>query len=233
MICDKCGFEYQPREFSIGGHSITMFGDCPKCAEKLRAKLAKEAEQEQIREENERILRWIKNANFPPIYANLRGYEPKTDAQAIEWDYTKPLLFVGVTGCGKTMRACWLAIVGIWQYKKTARYIDHSALISRIEAAKNFKSFQDVDATIKEFVECDILIIDELDKQPYTNHLFRVLDGRYGANRPTIFLSNAKPEEIKLIFGDALYSRLVNGQGMKTYKFESADFRKLNKDVIK
>ena len=39
--------------------------------------------------------------------------------------------------------------------------------------------------------------------------------------------------EIKLIFGDALYSRLVNGQGMKTYKFESVDFRKLNKDVIK
>ena len=34
------------------------------------------------------------------------------------------------------------------------------------------------EAVIRELIECDILIIDELDKQPYTDYLFRVLNGR-------------------------------------------------------
>lgn len=226
MKCLDCGFEYTQKELKIGDSVFFLPFSCPKCDEAVREKLAKEAENECIKEENERILRWIANANFPPIYANMRNYEPMTEAQAMEWDYATPLIFIGGTGSGKTKKACWLAIVGIWKYKKTARYTIHSGLVSRIKASWSSK-VETEDSVINDFINADILIIDELDKQEYTEYLFRVLDGRYGANRPTILLSNSTIEEVRRILGDALNSRL-RGQGVKARSFGSKDFRLKN-----
>ena len=221
MICPKCNHEYTQRDI---GNGLLIPVTCPECDRKFRAKMEAEAEQEKIRAENERILRWIKHSNIPPIYAAMRSYTPLNAVQAIEWDYKTPLLFIGGTGSGKTKRACWLAMFGIWKYNKTARYTLHSGLVSRIKASWNSK-YETEDSVIRDFVDTDILILDEVDKQEYTEYLFRVLDGRYTANKPTILLSNGTGEEVKRILGDALYSRLTKGQGLKAYNFGNKDFR--------
>jgi len=226
LTCPKCSHEYDTIVRTIGTLEYTFPISCPKCAEEQRQKLDLEAKQEAIKAENERIKRWISYADFPPRYATMRSYEPISDVQSREWDYRTPLILLGGVGSGKTKWAVWQAILGICKYNKTARYIEHSALVSKIEAAKNFKSFQDVDSTIKEFVECDILILDEVDKQDYTSHLFRVIGGRYDANKPTIFIANIGVDAFKKILGDALYSRIA-GQGCKTaINFGVTDFRR-------
>jgi DNA replication protein DnaC len=227
MICPDCQNEYETVETIIGGHPFHYPLVCPKCSKERREKLERAAEQEAIKAENERILRGISFANFPPIYETMRKYEPKNSVQAKEWDYKTPLILLGSVGGGKTMWAVWQAIVGIWKYRKTARYISHSELFCRIDAAKRYQSFQDVNATIREFIECDILIIDEMDKQGYSDYLFRVVGGRYDAMKPTIFIANVNIEEFKKIVGQAIESRLTQKENpAKVLLFGSTDFRK-------
>lgn len=39
--------------------------------------------------------------------------------------------------------------------------------------------------------------------------MFRVINGRYAGNRPTIITTNLTPERVKFQFGDRIYSRIA------------------------
>ena len=78
---------------------------------------------------------------------------------------------------------------------------------------------------MKELSTTDILIIDEIDKQEYTNQLFQIMDGRYANQKPTIIIGNATIDEVKAILGDALNSRLREF-GAVIKPFSKCDYRR-------
>lgn len=224
MKCNKCGHEYETRVLTVINEVELIFPfDCPKCTQDEEKRTKQALEYEKIAKDRERVAEWILRANIPQIYAGMREYVPKADNQRLFWDFKKPLIFSGSTGSGKTMLACWLAIVGIAKYDKTARYFTHSGMVSRIKATWGSK-YENEDTIINDCAKCDLLILDEMDKQEYTDYLFRVLDGRYQNQLPTILIANKTPDDIKQILGDALYSRL-RGSNAIVKIFDNIDYR--------
>lgn len=223
MICPKCNHEYETIEREIGGGVYTFPMSCPECDRVMRDRLEAETKAELVKQEAVRINLWIKNAEIPPRYAVMRECTPKNSTQELKWDFKKNLIFTGGTGAGKTTVACWIAIVGIIKYRKTARYKSYPDLLLSLDSNK-FGKIVNTESVIQDCIECDILILDEIDKGVYSNYLFQIMNGRYNKQLPTIIIGNATIDEIKAIFGDALNSRLRE-QGTIVKGFASIDYR--------
>ena len=223
MICQKCNYEYNTIEQEIGGSVYIFPMSCPECDKAFRMKLEAETKANNEKAEAERINTWIKNAEIPPRYAVMREFTAKNQSQSLTWDFKKNLIFTGGTGAGKTTVACWLAIVSIIKYRKTARYKSYPDLLLSLDSNK-FGKIVNTESVIQDCIECDILILDEIDKGVYSNYLFQIMNGRYNKQLPTIIIGNATIDEIKAIFGDALNSRLRE-QGAIVKGFASIDYR--------
>jgi DNA replication protein DnaC len=226
--CPNCSKPFQQTEQEIAGVILRFPSECPDCSKATKEKLEAETKAEMERAENERIELWIKNSRIPPKYATIRDYQPKDETQRIVWDFKKNLVFIGQCGSGKTHLACAIAIIGIIKYKKTARYFTHYDLIRYVRNAWDKNSVMSENEIMRELATTDILIIDEIDKQEYTNQLFQIMDGRYSNQKPTIIIGNATTEEVKAILGDALSSRLREF-GAVIKPFSKIDYR-INKE---
>ena len=64
------------------------------------------------------------------------------------------------------------------------------------------------DDIIEQYIECDLLILDEIGRIQYNDYLFKVFDGRYMNQKPVILIGNIDVKEIPKILGDAIASRL-------------------------
>jgi len=221
--CPKCNTPFDQKEIAIGNITMQYPYECTKCALETTKRLEDEAKATQDAEEASRVDLWIKNAGIPLRYKNLTSFSPKNKTQSISWDFRRNLIFFGGTGAGKTHIACFIAIAGIKHYRKTARYTTHAEMIRRIKGTWSSKSISE-ESVINDLIGCDVLIIDEIDKQEYTQYLFQIMDGRYNAMLPTIIIGNATIDAIKSILGDAIVSRLRE-QGVSARAFEAVDYR--------
>lgn len=222
MICEN-GHTYETKELTIGDKVYTLPFECPICAKQLRDKLEAETQREKDKAEFDRIKSWTAHSGIPQRYANMTEYTPLNPSQSLTWDCKKNIILTGGTGAGKTTVACWLAIVGIIKYRKTVRYKSYPDLLLSLDSNK-FGKIVNTESVIQDCIECDILILDEIDKGVYSNYLFQIMNGRYNKQLPTIIIGNATIDEIKAIFGDALNSRLRE-QGTIVKGFASIDYR--------
>lgn len=225
MICE-CGKDFEQKEFILGGQSFKYPHICTECTLETQNKLEARAKAEREKEEAERAVMWIERSGIPKRYRDMTEFVPRNPSQNITWDFRRSLIFSGGTGNGKTMLACYIALCGIRMYRKTARYTTHADMISLIKSTWSSKIVSE-EQIVSDLVSCDVLILDEIDKQPYTEYLFRVLDGRYNEERPTIIIGNATGDQIKQVLGEALVSRLRQ-QGAAFKQFAKIDYRNEN-----
>ena len=118
------------------------------------------------------------------------------------------LIFMGKTGTGKNHLACAIANYILSHMRYRALMVTQEGIVNAI-----MDSFgQEQRTTVKDFVEPELLIIDEFgagrDTAFADSTLFQVIDGRYVALRPTIFLTNCDHEQLEARMGDRIISRL-------------------------
>lgn len=195
MICEKHG-EYESKNIKVLGLDIPL--GCEKCTEEQRA-LEKKRESEAFEREVKVLLgRRLGYSCIPVRYKDFtiedfRKFYPSETAQAMEWlDKARQeacsLLIKGPLGTGKTTLAC--AILSEWCKVKTGLFTT---------MYKMDKQSQD---DPEKFINAPLLVIDEVGRQMTTdssdNRRFEIIDDRYAALKPTIFMGNvAEKIEVK------------------------------------
>ena len=141
------------------------------------------------------------------------------------------LLFVGGTGLGKTfLSACIARTVADRGYSVVYETANH--LFAKLEQAK-FSPNEDNRREAAKFLECDLLIIDDLGTempgQFVTAALYSLLNDRLLKNKPMVISTNLNVEDIKRRYSPQIASRLQGSfQGLT---FVGEDIRLLkNRD---
>lgn len=203
MICEKHG-EYKGKIVKCLGIEIAM--KCPKCKEE--EDIAKQKEQERLAAiaEAERIAIWLNKSGIPNIYKGLDNFVLKDTQKPLEkYDFKKNLVLYGGVGTGKTMVASWLAYKAI-KNNMRVRYLYANEIDKKAKSSWGTNLTED--DILEQFIDCDLLILDEIGRVQYNDYLFKVFDGRYMNNKPTILIGNIDIKEIPKILGEAISSRL-------------------------
>ena len=140
--------------------------------------------------------------NMERIYRLCKNYAEQFDQQS------KSLLFVGNTGLGKTYLSTAIA-KKLLEQGKSVIYISAPELARRLEAAR----FKDEEGQLSQFIEVDMLIIDDLgteSRTPYTvGTLTDLIDQRIRLNKPMLFSTNLNLEGIQKAYDERIVSRMV------------------------
>ena len=120
------------------------------------------------------------------------------------------LLFVGGTGLGKTfLSACIARTVADRGYSVVYETANH--LFAKLEQAK-FSPNEENRREAAKFLECDLLIIDDLGTempgQFVTAALYSLLNDRLLKNKPMVISTNLNVEDIKRRYSPQIASRL-------------------------
>lgn len=84
---------------------------------------------------------------------------------------------------------------------------------------------------VNEYMDCDILIIDDLGCEPLLKnitieYLFNIINLRQKRYKPTLISTNLMPEDILNRYDDRIYSRLSNKMLALNIQFNGIDMRK-------
>lgn len=220
IICEKHG-KYMSKVINILGKEIVS--SCPVCKKEYDEKEEKYQKRKKEIEEIERILAWIKVSNLPEIYRNIENINLFDNQKSLEkFDFKKNLIIYGGVGTGKTMIASYLGLKAI-KNNMTVRYLFADDLEKKVKTSwKTNLTEQDI---LNIFIDCDLLILDEIGRVEYNNYLFKLFDGRYTKNKQTIIMGNIEITEIPKILGEAIASRLRSN--VKVVCFGTEDFRGL------
>ncbi len=136
----------------------------------------------------------------------------------------RPGILHGANGTGKTMLA-YCAIKQQWEKDRYAQYILAADYFDMI---KNSFNGGDPLKVLAEFTEYDYLVVDEIDKKYGTQtehiYLYRLINERYDAMKPTVLISNSNRADLETVIGISAFSR-VAGEGM-IIEFTGKDYRK-------
>ena len=129
------------------------------------------------------------------------------------------LLFVGGTGLGKTfLSACIARTVADRGYSVVYETANH--LFAKLEQAK-FSPNEDNRREAAKFLECDLLIIDDLGTempgQFVTAALYSLLNDRLIAGKAMLITTNLNVEEMGRRYSPQIASRIYGGFAGKTF----------------
>ena len=166
--------------------------------------------------------------NMEYIYTTCLGYARKFGMQSVN------LFFNGAPGLGKTfMSACIARMVA--ESGHSVVYEMAAAIINRFEDAR-FSRGEDSDAArsdVKRFLECDLLIIDDLGTEMNTaltiGALYEVINTRLVTNRKMIVVSNLTLPEMRRRYTEQIMSRLEGEY--QTLTFYGDDIRKKRNNI--
>lgn len=163
---------------------------------------------------------WLNRASdrcdslFPRRYLRATPDHPEiaewVDAYRSDPETAPSLLILGPTGVGKT----WLAYGALRAAVTQPRAIRWHALTSAdLYASLRPRQGVDTEALLADYTRSDLLLIDDLGAAKATDWVeevtYRLLNGRYGDMRPTIFTSNVPTDALVAVLGDRIASRLA------------------------
>jgi DNA replication protein DnaC len=136
------------------------------------------------------------------------------------------LLLIGKTGTGKTHISTAIAREIISQGFDVV-YDSAQNIVADFEADK-FRSGYGTESRSEKYLECDLLIIDDLgtefSSQFTVSCLYNLINTRANRAMATIISTNLSAEELARKYEDRIYSRLV-GVGTRVLVFEGRDRR--------
>lgn len=232
---DQCAAhgEFTASLFRFAG--VEHWSGCPVCAEAAKVAAGKQAIKEAADErERVRAARTVARygaAMIPPRFAGKRlsDYVVTNEGQdkalrlatryCERWEEClklgRSLVFLGAPGTGKTHLAAGIA--------NEILALGYTALFRSVpDAVGIIRQSYDGDTTeaaaYARLIRPDLLILDEVGATRTTDHdmsvLFRILNSRYEAQRPTIAISNLKPEDFSALMGDRIVDRLRDNSGV-------------------
>jgi len=172
---------------------------------------------------------------IPPLYKKAKiSFLNKKLCSAIRTKQKeKGLLLWGPVGSGKTWAACALWRDYLASGKSVERRTYRELLI---EIRGSFVRNEDEAVAIKQFLFCDVLIIEDLAACKNTEFaidtILHIIDHRIEHLRPTIITSNLSPENIERVFGERLGSRLKTFLTLKIGGEDKRDTNKAQKDNL-
>lgn len=145
---------------------------------------------------------------------------------AKSFDLNSPgLLFIGKPGLGKTHLSLSIAheIIGKGY---SVIYSTIQNIVSKMEKDK-FKSYSEIDDGTDHFLECDLLIIDDLGTEFPTafsaSAIYGLINSRIMFGRPSIISTNLSLKELQSNYSDRMVSRIL-GSNIKL-EFLGSDIR--------
>ncbi|WP_458250531.1 ATP-binding protein [Geobacter anodireducens] len=137
------------------------------------------------------------------------------------------LVLHGGVGTGKTMLAS-LVVRTVAEFGFSALHTKAVKLFRRVKETYGPASTEKTSDAIAAFVSPDLLVIDELGVQRYSEDealiLNELIDDRHDFGRPTILVTNLGLDELKALLGPRVYSRIFSGNS-KAVHFWWYDFR--------
>ncbi len=125
------------------------------------------------------------------------------------------LLLVGKTGTGKTHISTAIAREVISAGFDVV-YDSAPNIFSELEDEKFHSGYEAHESRSARYLECDLLIIDDLGTEFKTNFtlscLYNIVNTRQNRGLSTIISSNLDPKELGLFYEDRIYSRIVGAQ---------------------
>jgi DNA replication protein DnaC len=111
------------------------------------------------------------------------------------------LIIMGNVGSGKTGLACAIAATIMRGYDATAVFNTAYGVVRHQRDTWGRRGGKTEEEALKDFVDPDLLIIDEIGTSPGGDAemlmLFEVINGRYAARRPTILLTNLPMDDYR------------------------------------
>lgn len=157
------------------------------------------------------------------ICASYADAYPETDKQG--------LVLMGESGLGKTyLLNCILnrLIARGFAPIKVTGY--------RLYEAMRGAHFGDAEkrAEFSQLLECEALFIDDLGSEPIVQnitreYLFTLLNERLIQGRHTVIATNLKPQNLLSVYGERVFSRLIDGMSMTALQLCGKDLRLLAK----
>lgn len=252
-VCDKHG-DYDALLWALDPASAAPYAQpfwskCSLCDDEIQAE--QDARSEDAKERQERWMSLqLDAANIPPRFrhATVWGWQHGMEQQQRAWAWARDYcgqfeivqqtgrsgLFTGAPGTGKTHLAVGI-LRHILEKGGTGYYTTVMGLLGRIKDTYHREATETEQQVIDHVRDVDLLVIDEVGRQLDTNYehaqLFRILDLRYGALRPTLLVSNLSREKLGEFLGEAMVDRMrEGGGGLLVFDWASQRPRKPSKE---
>lgn len=140
--------------------------------------------------------------------------------ESVNFGENRQLWMCGKNGNGKTLlasqivRECW------------GKYAESSIIEDEIEQTKHYSAKESLTALRERYASYRLLVIDEVGRFPSDNekkYLFKILNDRYNADKPTVLITNMNVEQLKEYLGRGLVDRAI--ESCKTVSFNSPSYR--------
>jgi len=156
------------------------------------------------------------------IYRALAEYTAKFPAVK-----RKNLVFCGATGTGKT-RAAQILFNALLNKKIDVLYTTAFGLVQSFQ--KYVNTFGRDTDEIDRFLECGLLIIDDLGTEPVIKnvsqeHIYNVLNERLLKNRAFLITTNLDPNTIMERYDERIASRILSTETSTVIEFRGSDMR--------
>lgn len=205
---------------------------CPACAGEAKASAEMAAADSERMVNQEKWARRLGGAGIPLRFQSrtIPNFVAENDAQRYAVQFAvayaaefgaghsgRCAIFIGEPGTGKTHLACGIAMRAMKVNGICALFTTVGKMARRIREGKSFDSAETESQAIAVFTYPDLLIIDEIGVQSGTDAesraLFDVINDRYEACRPTIFLSNLDVDGVRLALGERIFDRIREDGG--------------------
>lgn len=138
------------------------------------------------------------------------------------------LLFIGTPGCGKSFLSCAIA----YEVINNGFFVYYTPAQDMVSVFESSRFDKDKSADTSVYVDCDLLIIDDLGtefKTQFTESvLYNVINDRINMKKPMVISTNCSINELKELYHERLCSRLINE--FLNFPFVERDIRKLKKE---
>ncbi len=227
-VCAEHG-AYQFRYQAMGSR-FYVADTCPQCAAALKIKEQNEDAARRQREEQARVERKRCEAGVGLRYvqASFESFIAETNEQAkalsdcvayaehIAAGGHANLVMSGQVGTGKTMLACAM-VNRLLATGRRVRIAKLGDIVRTIKDSWQKTGCKTETEIIRELVQLDLLVIDEVGQQRGTETelllIFEIIDGRYQAMLPTVLISNLDKDGIRDAIGDRAFDRLRQDGG--------------------
>nr|WP_068792316.1 ATP-binding protein [Brevibacillus laterosporus] len=220
-VCPHCKRVVPKKEVEIFGKKKLVQPICECEAKAAKEEMRRFTEHQQRKEIERRFSisalgKRFEESTFDTFIqregSEMAFKQAKKYAFEFEQSGSLSLMLWGTYGNGKSRLAASVANY-LKESGKTVVFQSVPELLERIRHTFNKKNAETEQQIMTALLQCDLLILDDIGAEKVTDWvndvLFRVIDGRYRKQLPTLYTSNLKPSELDEKLGSRIYDRIL------------------------